>query len=116
MTPSNNHYTPRLNRLRPVDKLWWFRFVLASIVGITSGIMSFTGIVTQSTLFIPLAIVVAVYISTYYGATFLLGITPNLLPQSRDIVLAGLFPYLFCCLTFWVLAFTLLRWASQLAG
>jgi hypothetical protein len=101
--------------LRPVDKLWWFRFASASIVGITSGIMSFTGIVTQSTLFIPLAIVVAVYISTYYGAVFLLKITPDLLPQRRDIVLAGLFPYLFCCLTLWVLALTLLRWAS-LAG
>ncbi len=95
--------------MRPVDMLYWVRFSLAIIIGVISGTMSFTGMVTPSTAFIPLIIVVAAYAATYYAAKFLMRITPDKLPKRRDMVLTGLFPYIVGWFTFWVLAFTLLR-------
>jgi len=95
--------------LRPVDKLWWLRYTTAILVGVVSGILSFTGIVTPSTAFIPAIIAAGVYFLIYYIARVFLKIVPEVLPKRRDMVITGLVPYVVSWFAFWFFVYTLLR-------
>ncbi|MEM3736475.1 MAG: hypothetical protein QXJ75_00065 [Candidatus Bathyarchaeia archaeon] len=94
--------------MKPVERLWWLRFSLAIIMGVISGVMSFTRIATTSTAFIPAIMAILVYTATYFAARYLLGITPDSLPKRSDIVIAGLAPYFICWFMVWVLTITIL--------
>ncbi|MFQ5998994.1 MAG: hypothetical protein ACE5KO_06780 [Candidatus Bathyarchaeia archaeon] len=102
--------------MRLIDRLWWLRFGLAFVAaGISAGLGSI-GVIGADTAVRALLIAIVLYILSYYVGRYVMGITAENVPKKRDIIVAGLFPYLVTWFAFWVLFHSLLLLATGRFG
>jgi len=94
--------------LKPVNKIWWTRFILAFVAAGLSSMLTFVGLISSATGIRALLIAILLYVISYYAARYVMHITPDQLPKRRDMIIAGLFPYLVTWFAFWILFNTLL--------
>lgn len=103
-----SNHALELEKLKPVDKIWWTRFILAFVAAGLSSILTYFGIISSTTAIRALLIAILLYVISYYFARYWMRITPDQLPKKRDMIIAGLFPYLVTWFAFWILFNTLL--------
>lgn len=102
--------------MRLIDRLWWLRFALAFVAaGISAGLGA-VGIISADTAVRALLIAIVIYILSYYYGRFVLGITAENVPKRRDLIVAGLFPYVVTWFAFWILFHSLLLLATGRFG
>lgn len=97
-----------LTELKPVDKIWWFRFILGFVAAGLTSVLTAVGIISSATAIRALLIAILLYILSYYFARYGMRITTDQLPKRRDMVIAGLFPYLVTWFAFWIFFNTLI--------
>ena len=97
-----------LAELKPVDRIWWSRFILAFVAAGLSSVLTYVGIISSATSIRALLIAILLYIISYYFARYGMRITADQLPKKSDMIITGLLPYLVTWFAFWILFNTLM--------
>ncbi|RLG91950.1 MAG: hypothetical protein DRO36_02910 [Candidatus Hecatellales archaeon] len=94
--------------MKPLDILWWFRYLLAIAVAGLCSYLDTIGFFGGNYWF-ALLLAVGFYLLTYPIA-LLFRINPKQLPKKeRDLALYGVFAYFIAWFVFWILFYTLTK-------